>query len=71
MLSTKTKYRSPEASAFYTAGLILLGIVVTAFLVSLFWTPYSPDATDAAAKLIARLSLALLQVSPQVISAAT
>ena len=53
MLSTKTKYRSPEASAFYTAGLILLGIVVTAFLVSLFWTPYSPDATDAAAKLIA------------------
>lgn len=47
------KYRSPEASAFYTAGLILLGIVVVTFIVSLFWTPYSPEATDAASKLLA------------------
>ena len=46
------KNRSPEASAFYTAGLILLGIVVAAFIVSLFWTPYAPDATDAASKLV-------------------
>ena len=27
--------RSPEASAFYTVGLILLGIVVISFIVSL------------------------------------
>lgn len=46
------KNRSPEASAFYTAGLILLGIVVAAFIISLFWTPYAPDATDAASKLL-------------------
>lgn len=46
------KNRSPEASAFYTAGLILLGIVVAAFFISLFWTPYAPDATDAASKLL-------------------
>ena len=47
------KYRSPEASAFYTAGLTLLGIVVVTFIISLFWTPYSPEATDASAKLLA------------------
>ncbi|MBR3143538.1 MAG: ABC transporter permease [Clostridiales bacterium] len=45
--------RSPEASAFYIAGLVLLGIVVAAFIISLFWTPYEPDATSAAAKLLA------------------
>lgn len=48
-----TAYRSTEASAFYTVGFILLGIVIAAFLVSLFWTPYAPDATDAASKLMA------------------
>ena len=47
------KYRSPEASVFYTAGIVLLGIVVILFIVSLFWTPYAPDATDAASKLLA------------------
>lgn len=46
-------YRSPEASAFYTAGLILLGIVVIAFIISLFWTPFAPNATDASSKLLA------------------
>ena len=46
-------YRSPEASAFYTAGLLLLGIVVIAFIISLFWTPFAPDATDASSKLLA------------------
>ena len=45
--------RSPEASVFYTAGLILLGIVVLAFIISLFWTPYDPEMTDAASKLMA------------------
>ena len=49
----RNKNRSPEASAFYTAGLVLLGIVVIAFLIALFWTPYQPDATDASAKLLA------------------
>ena len=49
----RNKNRSPEASVFYAAGLVLLGIVVAAFLISLFWTPYSPDATDASAKLLA------------------
>lgn len=53
MEQKKTKNRSPEASIFYTAGLIFLGIVVVAFIISLFWTPYSPDATDAASKLMA------------------
>ena len=47
------KNRSPEASAFYTAGIILLGIVIVMFIISLFWTPYSPDATDAASKFMA------------------
>ncbi len=51
--SRKTTSRSPEASVFYITGLILLGIVVAAFLVSLIWTPYAPDATDAASKLLA------------------
>ena len=45
--------RSPEASIFYTAGIVLLGIVVITFIVSLFWTPYAPDSTDAASKLLA------------------
>jgi len=49
--NTKT-FKSPEASVFYIAGLILLGIVVLSFIVSLFWTPYDPEATDAAAKLM-------------------
>jgi len=53
MTKQTNKNRSPEASAFYTAGLILLGIVVIAFVISLFWTPYAPDATDAASKLLA------------------
>lgn len=53
MSSQKTQSkRSPEASAFYIAGLILLGIVVVAFVISLFWTPYAPDATDAASKFL-------------------
>ena len=47
------KNRSPEASAFYTAGLILLGIVVASFIISMFWTPYSPYDTDASAKFMA------------------
>ncbi len=45
--------RSPEASAFYIAGFVLLGIVIAAFIISLFWTPYAPDATDAASKFLA------------------
>ena len=53
MEQKKTKNRSPEASIFYTAGLIFLGIVVVAFIISIFWTPYSPDATDASSKLLA------------------
>jgi len=53
MTKQANKNRSPEASAFYIAGLILLGIVVIAFVISLFWTPYAPDATDAASKLLA------------------
>ena len=53
MTKQTNKNRSPEASAFYTAGLILLGIVVVAFVISLFWTPYAPDAADAASKLLA------------------
>lgn len=53
MTMKKTNNRSPEASIFYTAGLILLGIVVVAFIISLFWTPYAPDATDASSKLLA------------------
>ena len=53
MTKQANKNRSPEASAFYTAGLILLGIVVIAFVISLFLTPYAPDATDAASKLLA------------------
>ena len=53
MAKQACKNRSPEASAFYTAGIILLGIVIVMFIISLFWTPYSPDATDAASKFMA------------------
>lgn len=52
MAQNTRKLKSPEASVFYMAGLILLGIVVLSFIVSLFWTPYDPEATDAAAKLM-------------------
>ena len=41
-----------RAKRFYTVGIILLAVVVVAFLISLFWTPYDPYATDAAAKLL-------------------
>lgn len=51
---TKPKtYRSPDASIFYSVGIVLLAFVVLTFIVSLFATPYSPDATDAASKLLA------------------
>ena len=53
MAKMNSKNRSPEASAFYTAGIIMLGIIFVMFIISLFWTPYSPDATNAAAKLLA------------------
>ena len=46
-------YRSPDASTFYSVGIVLLAFVVLTFIVSLFATPYSPDATDAASKLLA------------------
>ena len=42
-----------RAKRFYTVGLILLSVVLAAFLVSLFWMPYDPYATDAASKLLA------------------
>ena len=42
-----------RAKRFYTVGLILLSVVLAAFLVSLFWTPYDPYATDATSKLLA------------------
>ncbi len=42
-----------RAKRFYTVGLILLSVVFLAFLVSLFWTPYDPYATDASSKLLA------------------
>ena len=37
---------------FLTVGLVILGIVVSAFIVSLFWTPYDPNATDASSKFL-------------------
>ncbi|MCR5059932.1 MAG: ABC transporter permease [Saccharofermentans sp.] len=37
---------------FYITGGILLGIVVLSFIVSLFWTPYDPNMTDAASKFL-------------------
>ena len=43
---------STRAKRFYTVGIILLAVVVIAFLISLFWTPYDPYATDAASKLL-------------------
>ncbi len=42
-----------RAKRFYAVGLILLSVVLAAFLVSLFWTPYDPYATDATSKLLA------------------
>ena len=43
---------SARAKRFYIIGLLLLSVVVIAFLVSLFWTPYDPYATNAASKLL-------------------
>ena len=43
---------STRAKRFYIVGIILLAVVVIAFLISLFWTPYDPYATDAASKLL-------------------
>ena len=37
---------------FFITGGILLGIVVISFLISLFWTPYDPNMTDAASKFL-------------------
>ncbi|SCW63629.1 peptide/nickel transport system permease protein [Ruminococcaceae bacterium YRB3002] len=37
---------------FFITGGILLGIVILAFLVSLFWTPYDPNTTNAATRLL-------------------
>ena len=41
-----------RAKRFYIVGISLLAVVVVAFLISLFWTPYDPYATDAASKLL-------------------
>ena len=41
-----------RAKRFYIVGILLLSVVVVAFLISLFWTPYDPYATDAASKLL-------------------
>ncbi|MBR3082826.1 MAG: ABC transporter permease [Clostridiales bacterium] len=41
-----------RAKRFYIVGILLLSVVVVAFLVSLFWTPYDPYTTDAASKLL-------------------
>ena len=46
------KGSNTRAKRFYTAGIILLSVVVIAFLISLFWTPYDPYTTDAASKLL-------------------
>lgn len=45
--------KNPSSKIFFIAGCILLGIVLLTFLVSLFWTPYDPAATDPASKLMA------------------
>ncbi|MCH4154159.1 MAG: ABC transporter permease [Saccharofermentans sp.] len=42
-----------RSRAFYITGGILLGICVTAFIMSLVCLPYDPNATDASAKLVA------------------
>jgi len=43
----QSKASSIRAKAFYITGAVLLGIVVLAFLLSLFFSPYDPDATSA------------------------
>lgn len=45
--------KNPSSKIFFIAGCILLGIVLLIFLISLFWTPYDPSATDPASKLMA------------------
>ena len=46
-----TKYINSK-KIFYITGGILLGIVFLSFIVSLFWTPYDPNMTDAASKFL-------------------
>lgn len=41
-----------RAKQFYIIGAVLLGIVFLLFAVSLFYTPYDPNQTDAASKLL-------------------
>lgn len=43
----QSKASSFRAKTFYITGAVLLGIVVLAFLMSLVFTPYDPDATSA------------------------
>ena len=50
MMGSTSVYRSPSRR-YYIAGLILLGIVVAAFLLSLFAMPYDPNSTSSADKL--------------------
>ena len=45
--------KDPRSKSFYIAGFILLGIVLASFILSLIWTPYDPNATDPASKLMA------------------
>jgi len=37
---------------FFITGVVLLGIVFLTFIISLFWTPYDPNMTDAASKFL-------------------
>ncbi len=37
---------------FFITGAVLLGIVFLTFIISLFWTPYDPNMTDAASKFL-------------------
>lgn len=48
----QSKASSFRARTFYITGAVLLGIVVLAFLMSLVFSPYDPDATNASAILM-------------------
>jgi peptide/nickel transport system permease protein len=43
----QSRASSFRAKSFYITGAVLLGIVVLAFIVSLFYTPFDPNATNA------------------------
>ena len=54
------KHYIDSEKIFFIVGGIMLGIVIVSFILSLIWTPYDPNATDAASKFLSPSSSHLM-----------